>query len=41
MGKSAADIKAAVLVQYETSLDEVLSRVEGEQGLSLIDIEAV
>ena len=41
MGQSAADIKAELLAEYENILDEVLSQVEGKQGLSLMDIEEV
>jgi hypothetical protein len=41
MGKSAADIKAELLAQYETILDNVLRHIEGAQDLSLMDIEAV
>ena len=37
MGKSAADIKAELLAEYENILDEVLSQVEGKQGLSLME----
>lgn len=41
MGKSRAEIKAELLAQYETTLDEMLSQGETQAGLTLTDIENI
>jgi hypothetical protein len=39
MGKAQAEIKAKLLAEYETMLDDLLGQGEAADGLSLTDIE--